>query len=75
MLPAIGNMVAEVWNLMYTKERNDLIYSNPFYDLNMYTNEGVPVYLTNLESFVGIINMLHDLIGHNIVKIDSLNSV
>lgn len=75
MLPAIGNMVAEVWNLMYTKERNDLIYSNPFYDLNMYTNEGVPLYLSNLESFVGIINMLHDLIGHNIVKIDSLNSV
>lgn len=69
ILPSIGKTIAEVWNKMYGEERNDLIYSSPFYDPLMYKSSGEPLYDSNFHTFVGLINKMHDLIGHNIIEL------
>lgn len=76
--PSVGKTIAEVWNLVYGKERNELIYGTPLYNQNMYNENGEPLYQTgigNLSNFVGIINQINDLIGHNLIKINNENSI
>lgn len=77
-LPSIGRMMAEIWNLVYGKQRNELIYGSPIYNPNMYYENGEPRYQTgigDLSNFVTIINQVNDLIGHNIIEIKNLESI
>lgn len=68
LLPGVGNMMAEIWNLMYSIERNDLLYSSPFEDKSMYDDDGNPLYSTDENSVIGMMNKVYDLIGHNVIK-------
>jgi hypothetical protein len=74
-LPSIGNTMCELWNLMYGKSRNDLIYSSPYHNPDMYDNNGNPKYLTDLDTIVGSLNNFLDYIGHNAIKITSKENV
>ena len=75
LLPSIGKTIAEVWNLMYGQKKNDLIYSTPFYDSTMYKESGEPLYESNFNTFVGLINKMHDLIGHNVINLINEESI
>lgn len=74
-LPSIGNTMCELWNLMYGKSRNDLIYSSPYHNPDMYDNNGNPKYLTDLDTIAGSLNNFLDYIGHNAIKITSKENV
>ena len=75
VLPSIGKTIAEVWNLMYSEKRNDMIYSSPVYNPMMYDKDGNSLYESNFNSFVGAINALNDFIGHNIIELSNKNSI
>lgn len=75
LLPSVGRTIAEVWNLMYGQKKNDLIYSTPFYDSTMYKESGEPLYESNFNTFVGLINKMHDLIGHNVINLINEESI
>lgn len=76
--PSIGRMMFKIWNLVYGKQRRELIYGSPAYDPEMYDNEGNPLYevgFGELNSLVAIINQVNDLIGHNMIKITNEGSI
>lgn len=77
-LPSLGAAIATVWDYVYGTERKELIYGSPVYDPKMYDSKGEPVYQTgynNLNNLISIINQINDLIGHNMIKIDDVNSI
>lgn len=76
--PSIGRMMFKIWNLVYGKQRRELIYGSPVYDPEMYDNGGNPLYevgFGELNSLVAIINQVNDLIGHNMIKIANEGSI
>lgn len=76
--PSIGRMMFKIWNLVYGKQRRELIYGSPAYDPEMYDSEGNPLYeigFGELNSLVAIINQVNDLIGHNMIKITNEGSI
>ena len=76
--PSIGRMMFKIWNLVYGKQRRELIYGSPVYDPEMYDNEGNPLYevgFGELNNLVAIINQVNDLIGHNMIKIANEGSI
>lgn len=76
-LPAIGNAIAQVWNLIYgpADSRNDIIYTTQEYNSTMYDENGEKLYYDGLDTFVGALNHINDLIGRNIIKVDNISTI
>lgn len=66
-LPAIGNAITEIYDILYGKDRESFIYSVIENIESMY-NKGEPLYNTDKKSVVGLINTVYDTIGRMTVK-------
>ena len=66
-LPAIGNAITEIYDVLYGKDRESFIYSVIENLENMYNN-GEPLYNTDKKSVVGLINTVYDIIGRMVIK-------
>lgn len=66
-LPAIGNAIAEIYDILYGKDRESFIYSDIENIESMY-NKGESLYNTDKKSVIGLINTVYDTIGRMVIK-------
>ena len=73
LLPSLGNTISDIWDIIYSKDRNLDIDWNSIKGIRMVeeTSDGYNYNTKNVETLAGCINSVHDLMGMIISEKDN----